>query len=180
MFWLDTSILAILSLGAVFGAMSGLMWQVARFASVAAAIYAALLLNDQVSVALHEGCMQGADPRFVRMAGYVVVFLAVYLALFFATRLVYQGMEAARLEPLDRLLGAALGLGKAALLLAAIAWTLGSFQHPKTREVLDESALAPVLAEGMEAVMQVIPPEVKAEVCDGLQSLKEIARRKAN
>ena len=69
-------------------------------------LYAAVLLNDQVSLALHDGCMQGADPRFVRMAGYVVVFLGVYLALFFATRLVYQGIEAASLEPLDRLLGA--------------------------------------------------------------------------
>jgi membrane protein required for colicin V production len=180
MFWLDTSILAILSLGAVFGAMSGLLWQVARFACVAAAVYAAIALNDQVSAALNEGCMYGADARAVRTAAYVIVFLAVYLVLFFATRLAYQGMEAVRLEPLDRLLGAVLGLGKAALLLAAVAWTLASFQHPKTRELLDQSTIAPALAEGMETVLQVIPPEVKAEVCDGLKSLQEIARGKAN
>ena len=135
----------------------------------------AALANEQASVTLHDACMQGADPPVVRLTAYVVVFLAVYLVLFYATRMIYQGIEAVQLQPFDRLLGAALGLGKAALLLAAAAWALNAFQHPKTKELMSESTLAPVFVEGMESVLNVIPPEVKTEVCEGVQSLKNVA-----
>ena len=49
MFWLDTAILAALSLGAIFGARSGLVWQLGRVLGLAASIYIAIAVNAPAS-----------------------------------------------------------------------------------------------------------------------------------
>src|SRR6266446_4943730 len=104
-------------MGAIFGARSGLLWQVARVASFGVAIYASIYLNDWAAQALRELVLQGADPRVGMVLAYLLVFLAIYLVFFGATVLLERGMEAVRLQPLNRLLGGMLGAVKAALLL---------------------------------------------------------------
>src|SRR5438094_5356849 len=54
MFWLDTAILAALSLGAIFGARSGLVWQLGRVLGLAASIYIAIAVNAPASSLMHD------------------------------------------------------------------------------------------------------------------------------
>ncbi len=178
MFWLDSTILAVLGLGALLGALSGLLWQVARLAGLVAAVYAAVVLNEPASALVHEGFLQGADPRAARLAAYGGVFLAVYLVFYFLTYLLYQGLEAARLEPLDRLLGAALGLAKAGLILAGLCWGLASYPHPKTQELLGKSLLAPILAEGLDSLLRTLPPEFTIDSWEELRPFWDRERGK--
>ena len=49
MHWLDSTLLAILALGAGFGFMTGLLWQIARVASLALGLWASLLYHDQAA-----------------------------------------------------------------------------------------------------------------------------------
>lgn len=178
MFWLDTTLLAALSLGAILGAMTGLIWQLARLLGLALSLYIAIAVNAPASSMMHEVFLQGADARLARLLAYVVVFASVYLVIYFVSRLVYAAIESTPLEPLDRLLGAALGLVKASVLLAIVCWGLASLQHPKTQETLERSLLAPTLANGMDMALHCIPPGVKTELQEGLDNLKELARGK--
>jgi uncharacterized membrane protein required for colicin V production len=175
-FWLDTFILAALLLGAVFGAMSGLLWQVARLVSFGAAIYSSIYLNDWARGVLQDLMLQGADPRIGMVLGYLVVFLAVYLVFFAITVLLERGMIAVCLQPINRLLGAGLGSLKAGLLLGAVFLGMASYPHPSTQELMDRSTLAPTLADGAQLVIVAVPQQYKDWLTSGLGELREMAK----
>jgi membrane protein required for colicin V production len=176
MFWLDTTILALIALGAVLGAISGFLWQIARLASLALALYAAILLNDWASDSLRQALLPAADPRIPRALAYVAIFFVVYLVLYQVVWLLDRAVRAVRLEPIDRLLGAAMGGLKIGLVLAGVFLGLSAYPHPLSKEIMDRSALAPVLAEGMEMIVLVIPEEYRTELCAGLATLRDKAR----
>ena len=176
MFWLDTTIIALLILGAILGAVSGLLWQVARILCVALSVYAAILLNEWASNLLLEALLKGAEPAVARAAAYLAVFLAMFFVLYHVIWLLDQAIRAVNLEPVDRLLGAGVGACKMGLVLAALCLGLTAYPNPTTKEVMEKSTLAPVLAEGMEMVLLVIPQEYKTELCNGLKNLREFAR----
>ena len=176
MFWLDTTIIALLILGAILGAISGLLWQIARILCVALSVYAAILLNDWAANLLQESVLQGADPAVGRTLAYVAVFIAVFIVLYQVVWLLDHTIRAVNLEPADRLLGAGMGACKMGLVMGAICLGLTAYPHPTTKEVLEKSRLAPVLAEGMEMILLVIPQEYKTELCNSLKNLRELAR----
>lgn len=176
MFWLDTTILALLALGAILGAISGFLWQVARIGSLALAVYAAILLNDWVSSLIADAILQEADPRIARGLAYLAVFLVVFVVLYQVIWLLDQWIQAVNLEPLDRLLGAGVGALKMGLLLAAICLGLTNYPNERTKAILDKSSLAPALASGMDAVLVAIPEEYKTELTAGWNHLRELAR----
>jgi uncharacterized membrane protein required for colicin V production len=175
-YWLDTAILALLVMGAIFGALSGFLWQVARVASFAVALYASIYLNDWAAHALQELVLQGADPRIGMVLAYLLVFVAIYVVFFGGTLLLERGMEAACLQPVNRLLGGGLGAVKAALLLGAVFLGMASYPHPSTQEMMERSHLAPMLADSMQFVIVAIPQEYKDWLCNGLESVREMAR----
>jgi membrane protein required for colicin V production len=176
MFWLDTTIIALLVLGAILGAISGLLWQIARIVCVALSVYAAILLNEWATNLLLEALLKGAEPAVARALAYLAVFIAVFLILYHVALVLDQAIRVVNLQPVDRLLGAAMGVCKMALVVAAICLGLTAYPNPTTTEVMEKSKLAPVLAEGMEMVLLVIPQEYKAELCNGLKNLREFAR----
>jgi uncharacterized membrane protein required for colicin V production len=177
-FWLDTLILAVLLIGAIFGALSGLLWQVCRLASFTVAIYASIYLNDWARGVLQDLVLQGADPRVGMVLGYLVVFLVVYLILFAVTVLLERGMIAVCLQPVNRILGAGVGSLKAALLLGAIFLGMASYPHPSTQEMMDRSTLAPMMADGAQLAIVAVPQEYKDWLCSGLAQLRELTRTK--
>src|SRR5262249_45430330 len=93
--------------------------------------------------------------------------------------LLERGMAAVRLQPLNCLLGAALGVVKAGLILGAVCLGLASYPHPATKEVMDRSTLAPALAEAVQLVTVAVPQEYKDWLSSGLQSLRDLARVEA-
>src|SRR5262249_40047103 len=145
MHWLDTTILALLIVGALFGARSGFLRQVGRVAGFAVALYAAVYFHEWAANLLGQVFLQDADPRIARVLAYLVVFVVVAVTFFSVFFLLERGMEKARLQPLNRSLGAGLGAGKVALILGAIFLGMASYPHPRTQELLQKSVLAPAL-----------------------------------
>jgi uncharacterized membrane protein required for colicin V production len=179
-FWLDTVIVTIVAIGAIFGALSGLVWQVARIASFGVAIYASIYLNDWAAKVLQDLVLQGADPRIAMVLAYLLVFLAIYLMFFAATVLVERAMTVVCLQPVNRLLGAGLGSVKAALLLGAIFLGMASYPHASTQELMDHSSLAPALADGAQLAIVAIPQEYKDWLCSGIENIREMAKARAD
>jgi uncharacterized membrane protein required for colicin V production len=153
MYWLDTTILAVLVIGAAFGALSGLLMQLARLVGFAVALFAAIYFNDGAADLTQRWFVREADPWVAHIVAYVGVFLFVYLLILFGTLLLERGMKGARLQALNRLLGALLGASKAGLILGAIFLALIHMPNQSTQALVQRSALAPVLARGTESIL---------------------------
>ena len=180
MYWLDTAIVAVLVIGAAFGALTGFLWQVARIAGLGLALYCCLFFNDVASEIILRDFLQGADPNLAKGIGYIVVFAVVYLALYFVALLVDQTIRAVHLQALDRLLGAAMGALKMGLVAAAVCFGLTQYPHPRTKEWIERSTLAPMMAQGIDWILLAIPEEYKEEFTNNVRTWWEMAREKAN
>jgi membrane protein required for colicin V production len=177
MYWLDTLLLALLALGAALGFFSGFLWQIARILTLAIALLATLVCNEPASNFCREQLLREADPRIAQAVAYVLVFLAVYVVLFLATRLLYQGIRAADLEVVDRLLGGLFGAAKMSLILGGCCLSAANYPHPITHDLMARSALATGFAEGMEHVLVIIPEDYKENLRDTLVSLRDLLNR---
>lgn len=173
MHWLDTTLLAALSVGAVLGFVSGLFYQLARIASFALAVTATILLHEPATQMLREALLRDADASIVAATAYAAVFLSVYLVLLIVTRLLRTWLRSTDLAPLDRLLGAGLGLAKVALLLGLFCWTLPHWPQPGPRQWHAESALAGVFARSFDAALVRVPDDYKEPILQTLQSWRK-------
>jgi membrane protein required for colicin V production len=173
MHWLDTTLLAALSLGAVLGFISGLFWQFARIASFVLAVYATIFFHDPAVQLLGNSLMRDAEPGIVKGAAYLVVFLTTYVLLFLITRLLRGWIRSTDLAPLDRLLGALLGLGKIALVLGIACWALPRWPHPAPKEWHDQSSLAPLFARGLDTMLAQLPETYKQPVLDSFEEWRD-------
>jgi membrane protein required for colicin V production len=180
MYWLDTTILVLLGLAALLGAISGLLWQLLRIVGFGVALYLAIFGNEWASGVIGQNILRDANPTVVKGVAYVAVFVVVYLVLFLVTFIVERAVRAAKLKFVDRLLGALFGTAKAALILGAIFLGLASVPHEPTQEVLKRSAVAPVLANGVSLILAAIPEDYKRQFNDGLQKLGEAATHKTD
>jgi len=164
MHWLDNTILAVLAAAAVLGAYSGLLMQLFRLVGFAVALYAATALHGGVTAWLQESLMRKADERTCTLAAYGIVFLGIYLGIFLVTLILERGLRAAQLQYINRGLGALLAVVKMSLLIGAICYGLQQLSHQPTNQVLEDSAMAPLLARGVEQAMAAVPAEYKNEL----------------
>lgn len=174
MYWLDTAMLGLLALGAALGFWSGLLWQIARFLGLGLALAGTLLLNESAGNLLQENVLHGADPRVVQGLAYVGVFLLIWIGCFLLARLLYRFIRATDLEVYDRLLGSLLGTAKMAVLLAAFSLGVANYAHPTTREWMERSRIAPVLAEGMQSALVLLPEDSRAYLRRSLQGIRDL------
>jgi uncharacterized membrane protein required for colicin V production len=173
MHWLDSTMVALLAAAAVLGAWSGFVMQVFKLVGFGAALYAASCLNAWGSSWLASGLMRGAETRVCSAVAFALTFLLIYLAIFLTSLLLERGVEATQLQFLNRSLGAALAVSKMAVLLGALAYGLQRLPLESVKQVLEESVVAPLLAQGAENVVNVIPDDYKNEWQLGWQQVQE-------
>jgi uncharacterized membrane protein required for colicin V production len=173
MHWLDWTILALLSVAVVMGAWSGLVKQVFRMVGFALAGYASVALNGWASEQLLNSWLEDTDPRIATPVAYGVVFAVVYFAVFVVSRLVERGAKAAKLQFYNRLFGATLAAGKMTMLLGVVCFGLERLPFPQTREAVEESVMAPVLARGTQEGVKALPPKYQTPVAEGWERVYE-------
>jgi uncharacterized membrane protein required for colicin V production len=179
MYWLDIAILAFLGFGAGLGFWSGLLWQIARLASLGLSLYATFLANESVTTFLHERVAPDFDTRLLQAAAYVGVFLGVYVLLFGLTRFLHNAIRASKLEFIDRCMGSVLGAAKIAILLVPVCAGLAYLSMPITQEWMSQSLLAPVFSRGFEGAIALIPGEYREHAQESVQHLRTYVQRQA-
>src|SRR5262249_40957611 len=125
--WLDSTIVAILGLGALLGAWSGLLRQMTRLVGFGVALVAAIYFHESASARISQQVLQDADPRVTSTIAYIFVFLTIYLGIFIVSLFLEHCVTAIQLQTVNRLLGAVLGLVKVALILGVIFLGVSSY-----------------------------------------------------
>lgn len=179
MHWLDIVILVILGVGAAMGFCTGLLWQVARVVSLAVSLYAAIAANTGVADWLSQ---QWHDVNLAvnRVIAFVAVFLAVYLVLYFITRVLHKAIRATRLETLDRLLGALLGVVKMGAIVACVCAVMVTLDLQMFKEWFEHSTLAPEFAKATDIGVSWIPREYRDRMDEGVQEVRDQIQQKLN
>lgn len=140
---LDFLILLALVVGVVRGFMTGAVRQVVSIVGVIVAVFLSIELMNPVGRLI--GSALGLSEGFHAVLGLIVVFVLIQIGAFFVTRTIESVIKAVKLNAVNRALGGAVGLGKAALLLSVLFVVLAFFDIPQ-RENRQISLLYPYVA----------------------------------
>jgi membrane protein required for colicin V production len=174
MHWLDAVLLVVLGIGALLGAWAGLVRQVLRIVAICVALYACIYFHEAANGFL-AGRLDGAPPFLVSLLAYALLCGAVFLVFWVIRQALEKGMKAAKLKAVDRVLGALLGVVKYGLASGAVLMVLAVLGLPLTDSLLAGSKVAPVLLDGMKAVIVLVPQDYKNEVDNSVQRVKKKA-----
>ena len=177
MHWLDILILVLLGLGAALGFASGLLWQVARLASLGISLYAAIMVNAEATDWLGRH-WKDTNLAFNHIVAFVSVFVLVYLLLYLITRLIHQAIKATKMEMMDRVLGSLLGAAKMAGVVSCVCAVLTALALPLFKEWFEQSTLAPYFAKGTEIAIRWVPQEYRDKADEGVQQVRDQLQKK--
>jgi membrane protein required for colicin V production len=179
MHWLDILILVVLGVGAAMGFCTGLLWQVARVVSLGLSLYLAILSNTDSAEWLN-GQWPEVNPAVNRVVAFVGVFLGVYLTLYFITRIIHKAIKATKLETLDRMLGALLGIAKMGAILACVCAVMAALDLQIFKEWFTQASIAPYFAKSSEIAVTWIPQEYRDRVDEGVNEMRDQLQQKLN
>lgn len=168
MFWLDTVILIVLGVAAIWGAFAGLLWQLSRIITVVLALYCTITFNEIATSFLLTNVMADASPLVGRIVAYVLVFLLVCLVFLVITMNLEKSIEKVKLQWLNRLMGAVSATIKAGFLVGVVLYGLNYF--PGVREGIERSQIAPVLTKGVDFAFRVVPEHYRENVDSSLDN----------
>jgi len=155
---LDYLIIALASLGAIYGLSRGALRMVTSVVSLLAGLYVASLYYSWAS-AVAQGRL-GVSPTAAAALGYAAVFAAVFVAAEFAGRLAARALRTVHLGWLDRLGGSALGAAIAGAIAGLCAMVMAA-ALPVDTALLRQSQLAPYGLRYTEVLISYVPAEVK-------------------
>ncbi|MEW6212825.1 MAG: CvpA family protein [Acidobacteriota bacterium] len=158
-------IVASTALGATRGIIKGL---ISILSAVAGIVLAAYLYRPAAFV--FRGFV--SNERSADLLGFVAVFLAVIVAGAFFSRWLRGKIRRARLDLLDRALGAGFGFARGWLVCSVLYLALTAF--PVRLEAVERAAFAPLLLEGTRVVAYLTSSELRAKFSDGYAKVREL------
>ncbi len=178
MHWLDITILVALGIGAAMGFCTGLLWQVARVVCLGVSLYMAIWFNASASDWLSEQ-WRDANPAVYRVSAFIGVFIAVYFVLYLISHLLYKVIKASKLETVDRLLGAVLGILKMAAVASCVCALMAALALPIFEEWFENAMLAPYFAKGTQTAYGWIPQEYRDRADEAVVQVRDQLKMKA-
>ena len=159
---LDILILIALAIGVVRGFMTGAVRQVISLIGIVISIVLAVELMNPVGRLAGNalGVTEGLQPAL----GLLAVFLIIQILFFFVVRAVETVVKTFRLSTVNRILGGAVGMAKAALVLSVVFIGLAHLEIPE-RENREESFLYAPIADALPAAWDYVSthlPRVKS------------------
>jgi membrane protein required for colicin V production len=115
---IDISILIIVGAGFVFGLFKGLVRELASWAAIVLGIYGAKLFSSLLVPLVVD--MLGVSEKVAQPLSYVVLFIAIAVALLILARTVDKVFDAVSLGGLNKFLGGVFGALKYALIISVL------------------------------------------------------------
>ncbi len=140
MFLIDLAVIALLALAVFLGFRKGLVQEIVGIGALAAAFVAAVFFNRPAAQIL-RGLIPAIPEQAAPTIGFIVVFLAVFLAITVVGWLMSKLIKATPLDLADKLGGMAVGLLKGALIISVLLLLLAMVPLPKdVSQRMDRSA----------------------------------------
>ena len=153
---LDWIFLAVVLASLVLGAWRGLVFELLSLVGWIVAFVAARYGAAGMAQWLPLG---NSDPALQYAAGFVVLFIGVAFAWGLVSALAKRLIDSVGLRPVDRTLGAAFGLVRAALLLVVMTLVVG-YTPLQQSAWWQQSLMAPQLSAALQGFMPALPQEL--------------------
>jgi uncharacterized membrane protein required for colicin V production len=154
----DYVAIALFAVGAIYGLQRGALRMVTSVVALAAAVYCASFYYNKAG-ALAETQL-GSSHAVGAVIGFVAVFALIFAAVEIIGSSAIRLAQIVHLSPLDRLAGAILGAGIAAV-FAGLAVMLMAAVMPPDAALLHNSQLVPMLLAYNEILVGYIPGDAK-------------------
>ena len=170
----DMLIIAILSFCLIRGIFRGLIKELASIVGVLGGFYAAYTYYP-----LLQGWFTSwvSSPDYRSILSFLVIFCGVFLVISIIGVILKYLLNIAFLGWIDRICGAAFGFVKAVLIVSVLMIALTTFLSRGTPIVRD-SLLAPHVTRVAEAMVQVVPRDMKNEFQSKIKEMKGIWGKK--
>jgi len=161
--WVDVTILTAIIAGTGLGLFWGLLRQIASTFGLVLAIFLAGTWYKGVAGFLYNdgnGLINSAN--MANIVAFVLIVVGVSLSIGIVVSILRTVLGLLFLGWLDHLLGAVLGLVQMLLLLAVIIIAATVFPVPGLSEAVQQSSLAPSVAQPLSFIVDWLPPEFQA------------------
>lgn len=156
----DYVVIGIVGLSLLFGLWRGVVGEVIALMAWALAIFAAVEFGTQVGLAVFSGI---ADPAVRTLAGCVLIFVGVLVAMSLVRMAVRSMVKALGLSVSDRLLGMVFGLVRGVLVSMVLVGLGGMTSAPK-QPWWREATLAPPLETAVMVARSWLPDDLAKRI----------------
>lgn len=156
----DYVVIGIVGLSLLFGLWRGVVGEVIALMAWALAIFAAIEFGTQVGVAVFAGI---ADPAVRTLAGCVLIFVGVLVAMSLVRMVVRSMVKALGLSVSDRLLGMVFGLVRGVLVTMVLVGLGGMTSAPK-QAWWREATFAPPLETAVMVARSWLPDDLAKRI----------------
>ncbi len=155
--WLDFILIGVITLGTLFGIISGPLWQIYRISSVAFSVAASLLLHRLLTSIIKEIF----SPKVSSVLGYAVVFGVILIVTYAVGNLFRKFLTKRKFGMSGRLIGGGISFAKTVITCCVIIAGVSFWGNNQTRKTIDESLIAKNLDIGTKKVIPLFPQEIK-------------------
>lgn len=141
---LDILILVITGLGILSGAISGAVRQIATAVGLVAAFLLGTLFMYPVGETVTG--LLATNDRYAGIAGFIVVFVAVWIVVLVIAHLLESILSKLRLTPINRMAGGVIGGSKAVFLLSITFFALAYIDVPEENSRNESLLYLPVVS----------------------------------
>jgi len=168
--WLDFTLIGVITMGTLFGIISGPLWQIYRISSVALSVAASLLLHRLLS-SIIKGIF---SPKVSSILGYAVIFGITLIVTYVVGNLFRKFLIKRKFGMSGRLIGGGISFTKTVVTCCVIIAGVSFWGNSQTRKTIDESMIAKNLDKGTKKVIPLFPQEIK----DMAIKEKEVSEKK--
>ncbi len=177
MSWLDTLIITIVVASIAYSLWRGLVRELISFGSL---VLAAILATRYCQWGAEHLTETLGSERAATFLGFFLIFVGVLACGILVGRISKGFLKKAGLSPMDKLLGALLGLLKASMLIAVILMLMGNF-IPNGQEIIEESRTAHIFMPVADRLADFLPTSLLdkflKDVKRGMNTIKKYRGR---
>jgi uncharacterized membrane protein required for colicin V production len=155
--WLDFTLIGVITMGTLFGIITGPLWQIYRISSVALSIAAALLLHKLLSSIIKEIF----SPKVSSILGYAVIFGVTLVVTYAVGNLFRRFLTKRKFGMSGRLIGGGISFIKTVITCCVIIAGVSFWGNSQTRKTIDNSLIAKNLDKGTQTVIPLFPQKIK-------------------
>ena len=155
--WLDFTLIGVITMGTLFGIISGPLWQIYRISSVALSVATSLLLHRLLSSIIKDIF----SPKVSSILGYAVIFGITLIVTYVVGNLFRKFLIKRKFGMSGRLIGGGISFTKTVVTCCVIIAGVSFWGNSQARKTIDGSMIAKNLDKGTKKVIPLFPQEIK-------------------